>query len=202
MDQSLFAAPHGLSQRITSFIACACQGIHQMPLRHLIVLIANAHRLPGLAKLVLLACARRAAKPGRPDTPKCADKPVPRPLEERRTGGPGLPFKTPAANKCHRRVRCGTHRKHAERFRVRIIKTSFSSGVRLRAVRQRRSMTPTRPGRTRNNRNHLNGQAGHPASRHQLLFTIFLQNSLGQARSKLLFPLRISNRHRQGDWWS
>ena len=43
MDQSLFAAPHGLSQRITSFIACACQGIHQLPLRHLIVLIANAH---------------------------------------------------------------------------------------------------------------------------------------------------------------
>jgi hypothetical protein len=45
MDQSLFAAPHGFSQRITSFIACACQGIHQMPLNHLIVLIANAHHL-------------------------------------------------------------------------------------------------------------------------------------------------------------
>ena len=44
MDQSLFAAPHGFSQRITSFFACACQGIHQMPLRHLIVLIANAHQ--------------------------------------------------------------------------------------------------------------------------------------------------------------
>lgn len=43
MDQSSFAAPHGFSQRITSFFACACQGIHQMPLRHLIVLIANAH---------------------------------------------------------------------------------------------------------------------------------------------------------------
>ena len=43
MDQSLFAAPHGFSQRITSFIACAYQGIHQMPLRHLIVLIADAH---------------------------------------------------------------------------------------------------------------------------------------------------------------
>lgn len=43
MDQSSFAAPHGFSQRITSFIACACQGIHQLPLRHLIVLIANAH---------------------------------------------------------------------------------------------------------------------------------------------------------------
>jgi hypothetical protein len=43
MDQSLFAAPHGLSQRITSFIACACQGIHQLPFFHLIILIANAH---------------------------------------------------------------------------------------------------------------------------------------------------------------
>ncbi len=36
-DQSLFAAPHGLSQRITSFIASQRQGIHQMPLRRLIV---------------------------------------------------------------------------------------------------------------------------------------------------------------------
>ena len=43
MDQSLFAAPHGFSQRITSFFACACQGIHQMPLNHFFVLIANAH---------------------------------------------------------------------------------------------------------------------------------------------------------------
>jgi hypothetical protein len=46
MDQSLFAAPHGLSQRITSFIACACQGIHQLPFSHLIVLIANDHPNP------------------------------------------------------------------------------------------------------------------------------------------------------------
>ena len=30
-DQSLFAAPRGLSQRITSFIASQRQGIHQMP---------------------------------------------------------------------------------------------------------------------------------------------------------------------------
>lgn len=42
-DQSLFAAPLSLSQRITSFFACACQGIHQLPLIHLIVLIAYAH---------------------------------------------------------------------------------------------------------------------------------------------------------------
>jgi hypothetical protein len=51
MDQSLFAAPHGFSQRITSFIACACQGIHQLPLFYLIVLIANAHPYLGSANL-------------------------------------------------------------------------------------------------------------------------------------------------------
>ena len=44
-DQSLFAPPHGLSQRITSFIASQRQGIHQMPLSRLIVLIINAHPL-------------------------------------------------------------------------------------------------------------------------------------------------------------
>lgn len=42
-DQSLFAAPRDLSQRTTSFIASQRQGIHRMPLRHLIVLIFNAH---------------------------------------------------------------------------------------------------------------------------------------------------------------
>ena len=42
-DQSLFAAPRGLSQRTTSFIACVRQGIHQMLLGHLIALIINAH---------------------------------------------------------------------------------------------------------------------------------------------------------------
>ena len=41
-DQSLFAAPHGLSQRTTSFIASCHQGIHQMPLSRLIALIINA----------------------------------------------------------------------------------------------------------------------------------------------------------------
>ncbi len=44
MDQSLFAAPHGLSQRTTSFIASQRQGIHRIPLRHLIALIIDAHR--------------------------------------------------------------------------------------------------------------------------------------------------------------
>ena len=41
-DQSLFAAPHDLSQRTTSFFASQRQGIHQIPLRHLIALITNA----------------------------------------------------------------------------------------------------------------------------------------------------------------
>ena len=41
-DQSLFATPRGLSQRTTSFIASQRQGIHRMPLRHLITLIIDA----------------------------------------------------------------------------------------------------------------------------------------------------------------
>src|SRR5262245_55863531 len=44
-DQSFFAAPRGFSQRSTSFIASQRQGIHRMPLRHLIALILNAHPL-------------------------------------------------------------------------------------------------------------------------------------------------------------
>ena len=42
-DQRLFAPPHGLSQRTTSFIASQRQGIHRIPLRHLIALIIDAH---------------------------------------------------------------------------------------------------------------------------------------------------------------
>ena len=34
-DQRLLTPPRSLSQRATSFIACACQGIHQMPLKTL-----------------------------------------------------------------------------------------------------------------------------------------------------------------------
>ena len=44
-DQSLFAAPHGLSQRTTSFIASQRQGIHRIPFWHLIALIIDAHPL-------------------------------------------------------------------------------------------------------------------------------------------------------------
>ena len=41
-DQSLFAAPRNLSQRTTSFIASQRQGIHRIPLWHLIVLIIES----------------------------------------------------------------------------------------------------------------------------------------------------------------
>ncbi len=40
-DQSSFAAPQGLSQRTTSFIASQRQGIHRMLLRHLIALMID-----------------------------------------------------------------------------------------------------------------------------------------------------------------
>ena len=46
-DQSLFAAPRTLSQRTTSFIASQRQGIHRMPLRHLIALIFDTRPLGG-----------------------------------------------------------------------------------------------------------------------------------------------------------
>ena len=42
MDQSPFAAPHGLSQRTTSFIASQRQGIHRTPLSRLIALMIDA----------------------------------------------------------------------------------------------------------------------------------------------------------------
>ena len=39
----MFAAPQGLSQRTTSFIASQRQGIHRTPFWHLIALVINAH---------------------------------------------------------------------------------------------------------------------------------------------------------------
>jgi hypothetical protein len=42
-DQSLLAAPHGLSQRAASFIASQCQGIHQMPFIRLFSYLRMRH---------------------------------------------------------------------------------------------------------------------------------------------------------------
>jgi hypothetical protein len=49
LDQSLFAAPQGISQRTTSFIASQRQGIHQMLLRHLIALMIHVRRFSAAA---------------------------------------------------------------------------------------------------------------------------------------------------------
>ena len=71
VDQSSFAAPHGLSQRSTSFVASHRQGIHRTPLRHLIALIINIHPTRQNGNCLLLAphtnakrkTARRTVKP-------------------------------------------------------------------------------------------------------------------------------------------
>ena len=54
-DQSLFAAPQGLSQRTTSFIASQRQGIHRIPLWHLIALIIDVHRSSAPSAEITLA---------------------------------------------------------------------------------------------------------------------------------------------------
>ena len=68
VDQSFFAAPHGLSQRSTSFIASHRQGIHRTPLRHLIALIIYIHptRQNGklLAARALHECKTQIRTPG------------------------------------------------------------------------------------------------------------------------------------------
>ena len=62
MDQSFFAAPHGLSQRSTSFIASQRQGIHRTPLRHLIALIIDIHTLGRMFTAHLLQIRRPVAR--------------------------------------------------------------------------------------------------------------------------------------------
>ncbi len=74
-DQSLFAAPHDLSQRTTSFIASQRQGIHQIPLRHLIALIANARRSVSASKRRSRDRPQNTANSTRQSTdpPSCAE---------------------------------------------------------------------------------------------------------------------------------
>src|SRR5215471_4424503 len=58
-DQSSFAAPRGFSQRSTSFIASQRQGIHQMPLVHLLALIINAHSALGSTDAASSSCSKQ-----------------------------------------------------------------------------------------------------------------------------------------------
>jgi hypothetical protein len=69
-DQSSFAAPQGLSQRTTSFIASQRQGIHQMLLRHLIALMIDVRLGRSQTSTKEKTCFRaRARKHCLPNTP-------------------------------------------------------------------------------------------------------------------------------------
>ncbi len=87
-DQSLFAAPHDLSQRTTSFFASQRQGIHRILLRHLIALIINAHHTllstrdlaPKTRQCFGITRCGRPPEPGKPRTSivlRCARIPKP-----------------------------------------------------------------------------------------------------------------------------
>src|SRR5258705_10332050 len=60
-DRSFFAAPRGLSQRTTSFIASQRQGIHRTPFWHLITLMIDVRRLAAAdrSERPLFACRTR-----------------------------------------------------------------------------------------------------------------------------------------------
>jgi hypothetical protein len=72
-DQSLLAAPRGLSQRATSFIASWCQGIHQMPLKRLIYMFRHAQgQAPRVAVQTCNIKTRQRLEERPPDVPPIA----------------------------------------------------------------------------------------------------------------------------------
>ena len=177
MDQSLFAAPHGFSQRITSFIACACQGIHQMPLRHLIVLIANAH--PDWSLSPPARCALRAVP-----SDSCGNLAIARTISAKAR----LPFTT-GHLRCHRRVRSGpSSRCHAERHPGRILKTSFSRQIRGCAVRQHPPDPSPDKAEAPNSKRSFKGIAVQRTEiRINLLFTIYAKQASASAGANPYF---------------
>ena len=66
-DQRLLAAPHGFSQRATSFIASWCQGIHRMPLLRSKSVRPSQPR-PLQPKLLKPDMNRHAQEPSTPNT--------------------------------------------------------------------------------------------------------------------------------------
>ena len=110
-----------------------------MPLRHLIVLIANAHRLldpatPLRSKANLTGRTHRSV----PTNPPCS-------LSGRQSQRTRATFYNPGHQTDAIDVFDAEPLETPEAFPGLHLKTSFSSGVRLRAVRQRRSMIRTRP---------------------------------------------------------
>ena len=81
-DQRLFAPSRSFSQRTTSFIASYRQGIHQMPLSHLIALISNAHPVlrPGASRRGARSVRRHSAWMSTVERPEFIKiNPVPKP---------------------------------------------------------------------------------------------------------------------------
>jgi hypothetical protein len=66
-DQSLFAAPQGLSQRTTSFIASQRQGIHRMLLLHLITLMIDVRLSKEKSNIKTIAARTRRPHNDRKD---------------------------------------------------------------------------------------------------------------------------------------
>ena len=99
----MFAAPHGFSQRTTSFIACACQGIHRTPLKHLITLIADVRpsKAPGQARTILREDGGHPfiSHPHRPSNGSDADLD----LHANATGKPA-PSDQDRKDQCHTRI--------------------------------------------------------------------------------------------------
>ena len=95
-DQSLLAAPHGLSQRAASFIASQCQGIHQMPLRRLISDEPRTHRdvggSPSVFGSIRAPPLRPAKTGGLEDAFTLSPRPVPAQRHRCRPAGPVRAF--------------------------------------------------------------------------------------------------------------
>ena len=112
-DQSSFAAPQGLSQRTTSFIASQRQGIHRMLLRHLITLMIDVRRSdPRIrpADLIRKTIAARTFRLGRLLAEHIRSRARSRPRWSSGLGSPTLGyvpssrFQTPARGLRHGRI--------------------------------------------------------------------------------------------------
>ena len=137
MDQSLFAAPHGFSQRITSFIACACQGIHQMPLLHLIVLIADAHPYLDLEFLSFSLALKGVPNLTIQANLSLPTQPVPRHLHDKNTKNP-VTFYNRAYQMPSTCSIWTLYWNYAEQFTgARSLRPASRDQIRYRAVRQR-----------------------------------------------------------------
>jgi hypothetical protein len=97
-DQSSFAAPHGLSQRTTSFIASQRQGIHRIPLLHSFTLIVDVHaRLTTFTDDIGRTLKDLLLHEFRSITPRHHGV-----GENTRSCDPGLPTERTFSSRCHR----------------------------------------------------------------------------------------------------